>query len=397
MLAIDDASHPSNWNWPPMTMAGRLVNELMLVSVVVAGDGAEAVAAELQMAGASAEYLGEAPPGDGFDLAVLLAMPGAAGDERIRAIVAALSGTSERLLFAPLPLGEAASSGAPPLPQLAEWFEVFAEFGYQPVIEFDAGFVSPGAFLVDRAAIAAEGDLSTLADRLQLGSDATARREAASDRSTEPVETSKAPGGRAAEVEAALAEARASLATARAENQSLLRQAADMAERHAEALETLRQSHLANSGWDALRDWVRLSIADPTRDTPTALARDLPHLNRMRGKAPPVALPGARRRRFWHRRVPEATLPILADTALVRASRLFDAAWYIASNPDLAASGSVDPAFHYVLVGYLADADPGPWFDTASYRATHPELAGTDTAPLVHAIRTGNDSDIPTE
>jgi hypothetical protein len=76
----------------------------------------------------------------------------------------------------------------------------------------------------------------------------------------------------------------------------------------------------------------------------------------------------------------------LADAALVRDSPLFDAAWYIASHPELAASGA-DPVLHYVLQGAAAGADPGPWFDSAAYRTAHPVSGGN---PLAQAIRKGH-------
>ncbi len=77
---------------------------------------------------------------------------------------------------------------------------------------------------------------------------------------------------------------------------------------------------------------------------------------------------------------------MLADAALVRSSALFDAGWYIASHPALAETGG-DPVLHYVAKGAAAGADPGPYFDSAAYRAAHPACFG---APLAHAIRHGH-------
>jgi hypothetical protein len=159
-----------------MSLAERLVNELMLVSVLVAGEGAEALAAELADAGAAADLLqgGQAP--EGFDLAILLTDAHDAASPRTRALVDALARSSDRLLLAPIPLGEAEAGNAPALPELPLWFEMFAELGYQPVVEFDASFVSAGAFLVDRAATADEADLAAFTDRLQLGTEAASAR-----------------------------------------------------------------------------------------------------------------------------------------------------------------------------------------------------------------------------
>jgi hypothetical protein len=84
--------------------------------------------------------------------------------------------------------------------------------------------------------------------------------------------------------------------------------------------------------------------------------------------------PRIRQRRLGRRRraVPSAVeQALLADAALVRASALFDAGWYIASHPALAESGG-DPVLHYVAKGAAAGADPGPYFESAACRAAHP-------------------------
>ncbi len=374
-------------------IASRLVNELMLVSVLVVGEGAQSLAAELEAEGSAASVFAGGRAPEGCDLAILLASPGSAADDGTRQMVDALSQASERLLFAPLPLGPGGAPDGPALPQLSEWFEVFAEFGYQPVVEFDASFVSPGAFLVDRAATAAESELSAFAERLQSGPPPADPAHAPASPARELEAGLRA---RLAEADAALAETREALAARRAEVDGLLAEAARLAGQHDAARQAVQALQEADSGWDGLRLWARALVSDPARDTPAALARDLPRLNAWRSPAPPVTLPQAPAWRIWpglrlraRRRTPQPA--ILADTALVRASRLFDAAWYVAATPELAQEASVDPVFHYVLVGAPRGADPGPWFDTAAYLADHPEIAGTGLCPLVHAIRTKAD------
>ena len=51
----------------------------------------------------------------------------------------------------------------------AEAFELFAEQGFQPVVDYDAGFLGAGAFLVDRNATAADSDLAEFAARVSVG------------------------------------------------------------------------------------------------------------------------------------------------------------------------------------------------------------------------------------
>ncbi len=373
-----------------MTLAETLVSELMLVSVLVAGDGADALAESLTQAGAAAEVLSESAPPAGFDLAILLTSPDASHSQHTRALVDALSRASDRLLLAPLPLGQPASGIAPALPELPHWFELFAELGYQPVVEFDAGFVSAGAFLVDRGATAAEGDLAAFTDRLQMGTDAAAQQRDAVQDAERSVR---------AELLAVRADLLAAEAALRAAQTELARSQADLAkaESRAAALAAEAQQHAAalhemaqhNAGWDALRNWVRLDVLSLSRNTRAVLARDLPALNALRAPdLPPVSLPPVEKSnwlsRLSRRPIRSATHAALEDAARVRVSEQFDAAWYVASHPSDFAARPLDPALHYVLVGGPRGADPGPHFDTASYLAAHPDAAG---CPLAHALR----------
>lgn len=84
--------------------------------------------------------------------------------------------------------------------------------------------------------------------------------------------------------------------------------------------------------------------------------------------------------RFRQRRVRRRALK------LIRASGLFDAAWYLAENPDVAQSG-IDPARHYLLHGWLEGRNPGPLFDGQEYLSRHPELFASGVNPLVHHLQ----------
>jgi hypothetical protein len=383
----------------------------MLVSVLVAGEGAEALAAELGDAGAAAEVLqgGQAPAG--FDLAILLTDAQDAASPRTRAVVDVLARSSDRLLLAPVPLGEVAAGSAPALPELPLWFEMFAELGYQPVVEFDASFVSAGAFLVDRAATADEADLAAFTDRLSLGAEAASAQRAAVAEAERSVRTELQEARAAvAERDTQLAGVRQLLGAARDEITSLtdqLEASTRAAEAFVQASAEAAAAKLAeveqrNSGWDGLRAWARLEVASPERNTLAALARDLPRLNTLRAPdLPPVSLPERKARRSWLARLrggaPAADGdPVLEDAALVRACKLFDAAWYVAANAEAFAAAPLDPAFHYVLVGGPRGVDPGPWFDTAAYLVSEPEAA---SGPLQHAIRSGavERAQLPTE
>ena len=61
---------------------------------------------------------------------------------------------------------------------------------------------------------------------------------------------------------------------------------------------------------------------------------------------------------------PEAELA--RQVSLIRASGLFDEAWYLEKHPDVAAAGD-DPIAHYLTVGAALGFDPHPLFDTTFY------------------------------
>jgi GT2 family glycosyltransferase len=77
-----------------------------------------------------------------------------------------------------------------------------------------------------------------------------------------------------------------------------------------------------------------------------------------------------------------------AEAAALRASPLFDAEFYLASHPGLAASGH-DPAAHFAWVGARSGAMPNRYFDTAWYLARNPAVAGSGENPLLHWQREG--------
>jgi hypothetical protein len=340
--------------------ASRLLAELMPVSVVVAGPEAQTFASALELAGAAAVTLERAAASDLFDLAVLLAEVGSLDRPQTRQTIAALSALSERLLFVP-----AGSSGdtqaeaeGPALAALTAWFEPLAELGYQPVVDFDAQFVARGAFLVDRAATAAEGDLAQFADRVAGG--------AASEPAAPPRATAN---GEEEQRRAAEASAQA------AEIASLRRQLASHESAEASLRHALAAAEAQNAGWDGLRTWVGRHVLSE--------AKGLAALRAAR-----AALGVARRRRlFGGSRPTREERSLLQEAALLRACALFDPAWYIASSPELARSGA-DPLLHFLLVGGPAGRDPGPWFESAAYVQANPRAA-EERIPLLHAIRMG--------
>ncbi len=76
------------------------------------------------------------------------------------------------------------------------------------------------------------------------------------------------------------------------------------------------------------------------------------------------------------------------EVAAVRTSPLFDAKFYLANHPQLAAARQ-DPAAHLVWVGGPSGAMPNPYFDTAWYLARNPDVAASGENPLLHWVREG--------
>jgi ubiquinone/menaquinone biosynthesis C-methylase UbiE len=82
----------------------------------------------------------------------------------------------------------------------------------------------------------------------------------------------------------------------------------------------------------------------------------------------------------WKRRRHEALL--------ITASSLFDADWYAARYPDVAAA-NVDPLTHYLMWGGVERRDPGPNFNTTWYLERYPDVKASRMNPLVHYLAHG--------
>lgn len=72
----------------------------------------------------------------------------------------------------------------------------------------------------------------------------------------------------------------------------------------------------------------------------------------------------------------------------LRRCLLFDAAYYLRHNPDVAQAG-VDAAAHFVNSGWREKRQPHPLFDTAYYLEQNPGVAASGLNPLLHFIATG--------
>ncbi|MCB1638921.1 MAG: sulfotransferase [Thiothrix sp.] len=86
--------------------------------------------------------------------------------------------------------------------------------------------------------------------------------------------------------------------------------------------------------------------------------------------------------------VPEPVATLAPEMALVQASGLFDADWYLAHNPDVMQAG-VDPLQHYFHFGAEERRDPHPLFASGWYLKSYPDIARAGANPLVHYLRLG--------
>lgn len=76
------------------------------------------------------------------------------------------------------------------------------------------------------------------------------------------------------------------------------------------------------------------------------------------------------------------------DTELLTQSTLFDAAWYLSNNPDVAKSGE-DPVVHYLQYGGREGRDPSENFSSTRYLEENADVRKAGMNPLVHYLRHG--------
>jgi FkbM family methyltransferase len=69
-------------------------------------------------------------------------------------------------------------------------------------------------------------------------------------------------------------------------------------------------------------------------------------------------------------------------------SRLFDAAYYLRNNPDVAASG-IDPLAHFMERGWREGRNPSAAFDTRLYIEIYRDVGEANINPLAHYIQFG--------
>lgn len=77
-----------------------------------------------------------------------------------------------------------------------------------------------------------------------------------------------------------------------------------------------------------------------------------------------------------------------AHQELLQQHEMFDAAYYLENNPDVAAAG-IDPLAHFLEHGWREGRHPHPAFDMAWYLSEYPDVARDNIDPLIHYLRIG--------
>jgi SAM-dependent methyltransferase len=95
--------------------------------------------------------------------------------------------------------------------------------------------------------------------------------------------------------------------------------------------------------------------------------------------------------RFFSRKQ-NVSEPAAGPHKIIEESGLFDAAWYRAAYPDVAAAG-IDPIEHYLHHGAYEGRNPGPGFDTIWYLSENYELRAAGVNPLLHYIEYGREAE----
>jgi glycosyltransferase involved in cell wall biosynthesis len=101
----------------------------------------------------------------------------------------------------------------------------------------------------------------------------------------------------------------------------------------------------------------------------------------------------------WHHMLPDSgdTAPLPPQEPqdeegsgawFIRRSGLFDEAWYLARNRDIAVAAQ-DPVRHFLDQGWREARHPNPYFDVDFYLAGNPDIAASGINPLLHYILAG--------
>ena len=73
---------------------------------------------------------------------------------------------------------------------------------------------------------------------------------------------------------------------------------------------------------------------------------------------------------------------------LIKKSGYFDKKWYKKTYPEMARS-SLDPIYHYLLIGWKKAYSTSPRFDSRQYLENNPDIKRANMDPLLHFLQHG--------
>lgn len=82
------------------------------------------------------------------------------------------------------------------------------------------------------------------------------------------------------------------------------------------------------------------------------------------------------------------------NVQLIKNSALFDASWYCQQYPDVSAL-QLDPATHYLQLGWRLGRNPSAAFCSDDYLKANPDVAKADLNPLLHFLQKGQQENRP--
>jgi hypothetical protein len=143
---------------------------------------------------------------------------------------------------------------------------------------------------------------------------------------------------------------------------------------------------LVKAGWNPLHHYLTVGRYEGRTVVRSALADDYLLRRARRGEAPAWGFEAL---------IGEGQLAdSVADEAAVRyrermlAAQEFDAAFYLASNLDVARNRA-DPLDHFLASGWREGRDPNAAFSVRDYLENYPDIAAADVNPFIHYLSAG--------
>lgn len=143
---------------------------------------------------------------------------------------------------------------------------------------------------------------------------------------------------------------------------------------------------VAKAGWNPLHHYLIVGRREGREIVRSSLADDYLLRRARRGEAPAWSFESLIGEGQAADEVAEEAAQRHRERAL--AGQEFDAAFYLASNLDVAKTG-VDPLDHFLASGWREGRDPNSSFSVKDYLESYPDIAAADVNPFVHYLSAG--------